>query len=630
MHELLYVIVIPAVMGAVTLFFPKKVRLPAGILALLASAWMFFKTIQLFGLRGAEPHLEYARTIFTIGDVFHFDFALKLTNFSAFVLLFIALFGVLIILYSIGYWFRDRETPGIYYTYLLWTLAVAACAVLSDNLLLLLVTWEILTLLLYMLVNMGGEGAETAAQKCFTILGFSDAAMLLGVIIIWMVYGTLSISALSAEGIPTGTVTGIFAFLLLFTGAIAKAGAMPLHSWVPAIAESTPAPTMAFLPAALDKLLGIYLLARISLDIFAIRPGSGLSLMMMIIGAVTILFAVLMALVQHDLKKLLSFHAVSQVGYMVLGVGSGIPVAIVGGLFHMLNNAIYKSGLFLSAGAVEKRAGTTDLEQLGGLARLMPVTFLTTMVAALSISGVPPFNGFVSKWLVYQGMLEGPGYNIIFLIVAVFGSALTLASFVKVIHSVFLGRRQEKFDGVREAGFTMQVPMIFLAILCIVFGIYAQFPIEQFIAPSVAGSTAVSVHELTVSTASGYWSPVTATLLMIAGLIVGLIIYAFGRTRHVRLDENVWVGGNILDNEEMRIPGTQFYKTVTDDLYPAYSALFRDGEGGALDIYNIWGLIGSNVVEVLRRLHNGILSTYLSWTIIGLGALTFILMFFAL
>ncbi len=620
MHELLYIIVMPAVMGAVTLFFPKKARLPAGIIALISSVWMFVKTVKLFGVGESE----YFRTVFTMGDVFHFDFALRLYGFNSFVLLFIALFGVLIILYSIGYWFKDRETPGIYYTYILWTLSAAACAVLSDNLLLLLVCWEILTLLLYLLVNMGGDGAETAAQKCFTILGFSDAAMFLGVIVIWLVYGTLSISALS---ISTGTTTGVVAFLLLFVGAIAKAGAMPLHSWVPAMAKSTPAPTMAFLPAALDKLLGIYLLARISLDIFSIRTGSGLSLMMMIVGSVTILFAVLMALVQHDFKKLLSFHAVSQVGYMVLGVGSGIPVAIVGGLFHMLNNAIYKSGLFLAAGAIEKRAGTTNLEELGGLARLMPVTFLTTLVAALAISGVPPFNGFVSKWLVYQGMLEGPGYNVIFLIVAVFGSALTLASFVKVLHSVFLGRRQEKFDGVREAGFTMQVPMIFLAILCIVFGIYAKLPLEKFITPSVAGSTGVSIQEMTVSTASGYWNPVAATVLMAVGVIVGLIIYAFGRTKRVRIDENVWIGGNILDNEEMRIPGTDFYKTVTDDLNPAWTALFRDGQEGAMDVYNIWGKIGFNIVQVLRGLHNGILSTYLSWVIIGLGALTFVLMF---
>jgi len=619
----MYVIAMPFLMGFVTIFFPKKARLPAGLIALVTSAWMFIKTIQLFGLGAAE----YSRTFFTMGDIFHLDFALKLTGFNSFVLMFIALFGVLIVLYSLGYWFRDRETHGIYYTFILWTLSAAACAVLTDNLLVLLICWEILTLLLYLLVNMGGEGAAAAAQKCFTILGFSDAAMFLAVILIWIVYGTLSISSLS---ISTGTPTGVVSFLLLFVGAIAKAGAMPLHSWVPAIAKSTPAPTMAFLPAALDKLLGIYLLARISLDIFAIRTGSGLSLLMMIIGSVTILFAVLMALVQHDYKKLLSFHAVSQVGYMVLGVGSGIPVAIVGGLFHMLNNAIYKSGLFLSAGVMEKRAGTTDLGELGGLARLMPVTFITTVVAALSISGVPPFNGFVSKWLVYQGMLDGPSYYVIFLIVAVFGSALTLASFVKVLHSVFLGRRQEKFDGIREAGFAMQVPMIFLAILCIVFGIYAQFPLERFINPSVATSTGVSLQEMAVRTGTGYWSPVMATVLMIVGLIVGLIIYAFGKTKKVRIDENVWVGGNILENEEMRIPGTDFYKTVTDDLYPAYSALFRDGDKGAMDAYNIWGRLGNDLVQVLRRLHNGILSTYLSWTIIGLGALTFVLMFFVL
>jgi hypothetical protein len=117
---------------------------------------------------------------------------------------------------------------------------------------------------------------------------------------------------------------------------------------------------------------------------------------------------------------------------------------------------------------------------------------------------------------------------------------------------------------------------------------------------------------------------------MIVGLLVGLIIYAFGKTNKVRIDENVWTGGNIMDNEEMRIPGTHFYKTVTDDLHPAYSALFRDGKKGAMDVYNIWGKLGNNVVQVLRHLHNGILSTYLSWTIIGLGALTFVLMFFVL
>jgi formate hydrogenlyase subunit 3/multisubunit Na+/H+ antiporter MnhD subunit len=432
---------------------------------------------------------------------------------------------------------------------------------------------------------------------------------------------------MSGLRISTAGPVGVAAFVLLFVGAITKAGAMPFHSWIPEMAISTPASIMAFLPASLDKLLGIYLLARISLDIFAIRAGSGLSLMMMIVGAATIIFAVFMALAQHNLKKLLSFHAVSQVGYMVLGVGSGIPIAIVGGLFHMLNHAIYKSSLFLEAGAVEKRAGTTELDELGGLARLMPVTFITMAVAALSISGIPPMNGFASKWLIYQGMLEGR--HIVFLVVAIFGSALTLASFVKVIHSVFLGRRPERFAGVREVDFSMQLPMIFLAILCVLFGVFAQYPLERFIIPSVAGGELVNISMGNIATmpTDGFWSPGAATALLVVGIILGLLVYAFTGRGAYRTDENVWIGGNVMDSEEIRVPGTHFYKTVTDDLGPAVKTLFADGEKGAADGYNVIGRLGDGIVQLLRAVHNGNLSTYLAWIVIGLGILAFMLIF---
>lgn len=615
MNTLLYPLVLPALAGIVPLFVPRKGKVVAGIVALAATIWTFLVSIRLFG-QGAAP---FGFTLVDFGGGLAIDFSLELTRFSSFILLFVSLFAVLITLYSIGYLWK-RDTSSAYYSFVLWTLAAAAGAVLSANLLILLVFWEILTLLLYLLVNMGGSGHEKAGLKCFTVLGFSDAALMLGVLLAWFAYGTLDMSRLV---VSTSSPLGVLIFLCLFAGAIAKAGAMPLHSWVPAIAKSTHASVMAFLPAALDKLLGIYLLARIALDICRVQNGSALSLVMMIVGAVTILFAVLMALVQHDLKKLLSFHAVSQVGYMVLGVGSGIPVAIVGGLFHMVNNAVYKSGLFLAAGAVEKRAGTTELEKLGGLARLMPVTFVTTLVAALSISGVPPFNGFASKWLVYQGMLQGG--QIVFLVVAVFGSALTLASFIKVIHSLFLGRRPERLDGVREVDFTMQLPMIFLAIVCIVFGVWASYPIRQFIAPAVA-QTGIEISGGEIGVAGGFWNPGPATVMILLGIVAGLLFYALGRMRAVRVDENHWIGGNVMDHEETRIPGTHFYKTVTE-LNPFFGAAFRDGEKGALDPYNIIGRLGDAFIQVLRGLHNGILSTYLSWAIIGLGVLAFILMF---
>jgi NADH:ubiquinone oxidoreductase subunit 5 (subunit L)/multisubunit Na+/H+ antiporter MnhA subunit len=215
---------------------------------------------------------------------------------------------------------------------------------------------------------------------------------------------------------------------------------------------------------------------------------------------------------------------------------------------------------------------------------------------------------------------------VIFLIAAVFGSALTLASFVKVLHSVFLGRRPVRLDGVKEVGFTMQLPMILLAILCVLFGIFARYPLETYIIP-VVGAGALSVDAQQIITPEGMWSPGAATIMIVIGVIVGMIIYVFGKIRKIRVVEDVWTGGNIMDNEEMRIPGTHFYKTVTNEINPVFTAAFRDGEQGALDIYNVWGKLGNSLVQVLRGLHNGILSTYLSWAIIGLGVLAFILMF---
>jgi formate hydrogenlyase subunit 3/multisubunit Na+/H+ antiporter MnhD subunit len=619
MHELLYPIVIPAVAGIIPLFIPRKGKIVAGIVALAAAIYVLMRAIALFG----AGDIAYSVTLFNLAGSFPFAFALRLYSFSAFILLFVAIFAVLSIIYSLGYlWGKDKSS--IYYSFMLWALGAAAGIALADNLLVLLMFWEVLTAILFYMTNMGDKDHEKGAAKAFTILGLSDAAMLLGVVLVWVQAGTLTISELS---ISTATPLGTVAFILLFVGAIAKAGGMPFHSWVPAIAISTPASIMAFLPAALDKLLAIYLLARITLDIFAIQAGSPLSMLMMIVGAVTILFAVLMALVQHNLKKLLSFHAVSQVGYMVLGVGSGLPIAIVGGLFHMLNNAIYKSCLFFGAGAIEKRTGTTELADLGGLARLMPVTFVSMAIASFSISGIPPFNGFASKWLIYQGMLESR--HVVFLIVAIFGSALTLASFVKVLHSVFLGRRPEHLEKVKDVDFSMQIPMIFLAILCVVFGIFAGYPLEKFIIPAVSGGGAVSVVSGNIATIAtgGFWSPGGATALIVVGVILGLLIYGLTSISVYRIEENPWIGGNIMDNDEIRYPGTQFYRTITEDLGPGIRTLFRDGERGALDGYNFFGKLGDSFVQVLRGLHNGNLSTYLSWIVIGLGILSFILIF---
>jgi NADH-quinone oxidoreductase subunit L len=187
-----------------------------------------------------------------------------------------------------------------------------------------------------------------------------------------------------------------------------------------------------------------------------------------------------MALVQKDFKRLLSFHAISQVGYMVLGIGTCVPIGIIGGLFHMINHALYKSCLFLTGGAVEKQTGTTRLEDLGGLVRAMPVTFGCFAIAACAISGVPPLNGFFSKELVYAGALERGS---IYYIAALLGSFFTAASFLKLGHAAYFGKRNEAHRTVQEAPWPMLVPMVVIAGICVLFGLFHQWPLNEFIRP---------------------------------------------------------------------------------------------------------------------------------------------------
>ena len=406
------------------------------------------------------------------------DLALRLYAFSAFILLATAGFALLVALYCWKF-MADRPHGVQFYVYLLLAVAMANGAVLADHLVAMLFFWEGMLMVTFGLISIGRRGAWRTAVKAFIIVGVSDLCLMMGIALAGWKAGTLTISQihLAGEGL------GALAMVLLMIGAIAKAGSMPFHSWIPDAAVDAPLPFMAFLPASLEKLLGIYFLTRIVVDMFRLPPQSWLSTLMMIVGAVTILLAVAMALVQKNYKRLLSYHAISQVGYMVLGVGTALPVGIIGGLFHMINNALYKSCLFFTGGSVEHRTGTTDLTELGGLGRKMPLTFLCYIITAASISGVPLTNGFYSKELVYEGALHR---GLIFYLAAVVGTFLTAASFLKLGHAAYLGRRNPQHDTVKESPWPMLVPMLVIAGACLVFGLYNALPLRYLIQPGVA------------------------------------------------------------------------------------------------------------------------------------------------
>ena len=593
-------LIVPFIFGLVSFILPKRNKKIPSVLALIVSFLTFIICIAIF--------VNKAQSINNAGILF-------VDNLSGFVTLFIGLFGFLIVLYSTGF-MKGKENLNKYYAYVLWTISASIGVAISNNLLLFLTFWGVLGITLYLLIAMGTGNAVSSAKKAFIIIGGSDALILLGIAIIFKINPFLEISRIH---IPLTSSLATLSFVCLALGAFAKAGAMPLHTWIPDSAETAPTPVMALLPASLDKLLGIYLLFRISTQIFIIQPNSAMSLFLMTIGSITIIAAVMMALVQHNFKKLLSYHAVSQVGYMVLGIGTANPIGIAGGLFHMLNNAIYKGCLFLSGGNVEHRTKTDDLSKLGGLARFMPFSFIAFLIASFSISGIPPFNGFVSKWMVYQGIIElgknGSKLWPLWLSVAMFGSALTLASFMKLIHAIFLGQpSSKKINQTKKAPVVMNIPPLILAGLCVIFGIFAmQIPIRLFVAPSINGQLNFS----------GVWNSSLATVLILIGLFIGFIIYLIGSLKPREV--NQFIGGEDLEkNPQMRPSGVEFYNTIKE--IPLLQSLYTKAEAKLFDIYEQGKRLTFAINSFFRYLHNGVLPTYCVWILLGMIVIFLIIM----
>jgi len=616
------------------------ISLLVGAVAYLVSRWMPFvcKALALVaaivvGVRGvalaqASQAVTFHWVWASLPGGLQFSVDLARTPLGMVVLLGSAGFALLICIYSLRA-MAGHRWEGKFYTYVTWALAGAAIVALADNLLVLLVGWELVTLMLFLLINMGTGEARAGAAKAYGVLGFADACLLLAVALLAARPGGMENLSMSRGPVAVGSLgaVGYVVYALILVAALAKAGAVPLHSWIPAIAEDAPTPVMAYLPAAVDKLLGIYLLAVLTLRMF--QPDWTMQVILMIVGAVTILAAVLMAMMQHNLKKLLSFHAVSQVGYMVLGLGTGTTIGVIGGLFHMVNHAIYKSALFLMSGNVGRACGSDEIEDMGGLARVLPVTFVCGLVAAAAISGVPPFNGFVSKWLIYQGTLEvsSRGLATVLLLAAVFGSALTLASFIKVIYSAFLSpapvSSARQISTHRES-FLTALPMVILAGACVLLGLWPQLITGMVLEPALSGVTttgqslSVVGGQMTAGTL-GLWNPTQATGLIFIGLVLGLVLRWVGTAgRKVRV-VRPFLGGEVpaATDDRFRVPGTQFYETMTR--IPVLRTLLKHGQLGAMDPYRWLGRYGHGVVEILRARHTGLLSLYVTWCVVGLA-----------
>jgi len=533
--------------------------------------------------------------------------ALRVDGLSAFFLVVVGVAGVAVGAYGFGYsaHYEGRYSLrllGVTLNLLLLSLAIQVTA---DNALTFLMTWEMMSVAAYVLVLTEHDqgGTVRAANWYLGVTHAGFAALVAAFLLLSAGDPTTSFEAMRAASLSPGARDAVFALALL--GFSAKAGIVPLHVWLPMAHPVAPSHVSALMSGVVIK-MGVYGLLRVTLDLLGGGPAwwGGVVLGA---GAISALLGVLYALMEHDLKRLLAYHSVENVGIIFIGIGAGLMsqsyglpglalLGFVAALYHTLNHACFKGLLFLGAGSVLQATHTRNMEELGGLIKRMPRTALFFLVGSAAISALPPLNGFASEWLVFQALLGGaaiprPEVALVMPIaVAMLAltSGLAVACFVKAFGITFLALpRSTAAENAREAPPSMQVGMLMLAILCIALGLGASLVVPALggALAGLGGLPAVPIGfslemPLRVSGTVGEMSPVlvAAGLLLLGGITwIALRLLA---DRRLRVGET-WGCGRFGQTPRMEYTATAF----AEPLRRVFAEVYRPTQDLSIDFH---------------------------------------------
>ncbi|MDO4973283.1 MAG: proton-conducting transporter membrane subunit [Eubacteriales bacterium] len=525
-------------------------------------------------------------------------------------------------IYSIQYMSHDDNVPQ-YYTLFLMLAGGVMGMVLTGDLFNMFIMVEILTFAAVALTAFRNTvtGALEAAFKYLVVGSIGSTCILAGTIVLYAQMHTLNLGQLAALIPDHITSATKLAFALLFIGFCTKAFLVPFHPLAADAHGAAPASISVLISGVLTK-SGIYGLIRLTYFLFQTMGLGTLQFWLVFLGSVSMFVCVTMALAQHDFKRLLAFHSISQIGYVLAAVGLSTALGISAGVYHAMNHTIFKGLLFLAAGAVLHETGTTDLGKLGGLSKKMPVTTVMFLIGAFSISGIPPFNGFASKWMIYQASYQKAveSNNIGFMLVticALVTSTLTLASFVKVTQSVFFGQLPKEYENVKEVPFGMRLAMGILAALCIVTGLVpnyvtrfltepaakAVYHVGAYINSAMGAGYAENVMQTVPLAAEpafvqqGVWSPVSWLCLLMIALLALTVVATSSKYDKVSLGEagdtkyQLFYGGE-----------ANFYSQVgSDDLFWGFKHNWR------------------HYFSFMHELHSGVVNDYALWAVVALA-----------
>ena len=568
---------------------------------------------------GGAAGMGLALHVLVTGAVFDLDlrslltiaggFALHLDRLGAFFLGVVSLVAVPSALYGAGYseiYEGRRSLPLLGFMLNLFLLTMSLVP-LADNVLTFLALWEGMSLTSYFLVMTESDEPETLrAGVWYLAMTQFGLAFLLGAFLLLAGQGGTGFDELRAAASALHPGLRSLVFVLALIGFGSKAGLVPLHVWLPLAHPAAPSHVSALMSGVMIK-MGVYGLLRVGLDLLGGGPvwWGGLVLAA---GTISALLGVLYALMEHDLKRLLAYHSVENIGIIFIGLGAGFmfqsyglgtlaALGFIGGLYHTLNHACFKSLLFLGAGSVLHATGSRNMEELGGLIKRMPCTGLCFLVGAAAISALPPLNGFVSEWLVFQALLGGaavPQSEVAVLMpfaVALLAltSGLAAACFVKAFGITFLGiPRSADAERAHEAPRSMQWGMTFLALACVALGLGA-FVMVPALGTVLAGQEGVATARvaftlkmpLEVAGAYGRMSPALLGLgLVLLIAAIPLALRLFGTARAVRVGDT-WGCGRIAQAPRMQYTATAF----AEPLRRVFAALYRPAEDLTIDAH---------------------------------------------
>ena len=543
--------------------------------------------------------------------IVHIDMGILVDPLASLMLVIVTAVSLLVQIYSLGYMKGD---PGFgrFFAYLSLFSFSMLTLVLADNFILLYMGWELVGLCSYLLIGFWYQKPEaaSAAKKAFVVNRVGDFGFLIGILVLSILAGTLSFDGatrfIAGGGLSGAQVTLIA--LLLFCGAIGKSGQFPLHVWLPDAMEG-PTPVSALIHSATMVAAGVFMVARL----YGIFMASADALRLIAsLGAFTAVFAALIALAQDDIKRILAYSTISQLGYMMLALGVGGYAA---GVFHLTTHAAFKTLLFLGAGSVIHAVGTNDIWKMGGLGRRMPVTAITFFIAVLAIAGIFPLSGFWSKDEILQAA-RASGHPELYVpaLVTVFLTAFYMA---RLFFVAFAGESRSE-SHAHESPVVMTVPLVILGLLAAGLGVIGTPLLGQgihaFLAPAEAGVPGIDISVVILSSA-----------LAVAGILAALLIYGLRVVPHETLQR---AGGPVYVALRNKLYIDELYMMLVRGLFFTTTAAFAWFDRHVVDgAVNLVGAASKWGGDLVRRSVTGKVQTYALVVFAGLAAALVVLFF---